>query len=61
MKIGVTGEEVRRRWKNLRDHIVREFKKTKKKPTGSKGPPYVSRWPYFECMTFLMDSVRHRE
>ena len=36
MKIGVTGEEVMRRWKNLRDHFVREFKKTKKKPTGSK-------------------------
>ena len=30
MKIGVTGEEVMRRWKNLRDHFVREFKRPRK-------------------------------
>ena len=48
-----------KKWKNFTDHFVRERKK-KKKPSGEKGPPFVSRWPYFVMLTFLDDTVRHR-
>ena len=50
---------VLQKMENFRDHFVRERKK-KKKPSGEKGPPFVSRWPYFEMLTFLDDTVRHR-
>ena len=52
-------EQCSKKWKNFRDKFVRERKK-KKKPSGDKGPPFVSRWPYFEMLTFLDDTVRHR-
>ena len=45
---------------NLRDHFVRELKK-KKKPSEEKGPAFVSRWPYFEMLMFLTDTVQRRE
>ena len=57
----MTAEEALRKWKNLRDHFVRELKKVKKKPSGGKGPPYVSKWPYYEVMGFITDTVHHRE
>jgi len=56
---GVTVEQCSKKWKNMRDHFVREVKK-KKKPSGEKGPAFVSRWPYFDMMLFLSDTVRHR-
>ena len=40
---------------------MREMRKKKKKKTGDKGPEYVSRWPYFQVMMFVADTVRHRE
>ena len=57
----MTVEDAMKKWKNLRDYFVRENKKVKKRLSGSKGPPYVSRWPLFDIMSFLTDSVRHRE
>ena len=55
-------EECQKKWKNLRDHFVRELKKVKKKrKTGESGPPYVSKWKYYEILSFLTDTVRHRE
>lgn len=50
-------EQCSKKWKNLRDHFVREMKK---KPSGEKGPAFVSRWPHYEMMTFLNNAVRHR-
>ena len=46
---------------NLRDTFVRELRKTKGKKSGEKVPKYTSRWPYFEVLTFLTDTVRHRQ
>ena len=57
----MTVEDAMKKWKNLRDYFVRENKKVKKRLSGSKGPPYVSRWPLFDIMSFITDSVRHRE
>lgn len=34
------------------------MRKTKKRKTGEKGPPYASKWPYFSTMLFLADSVK---
>lgn len=48
-------------WKVLRDKFVRECKKVKKRKTGEEGPAYVSYWPYFNQMLFIMDTVKHRE
>ena len=53
-------EQCSKKWKNLRDHFVREVKNKKKKPSGGKGPAFVSHWPFFEMLTFLNDTVRHR-
>ena len=33
----------------------------KKKKSGESGPSYVSRWPLFETMMFLSNSVHHKE
>ena len=50
-------EQCSKKWKNLRDQFVRELKK---KPSGEKGLPYVSRWHFFELLMFLSDTVCHR-
>ena len=50
-----------KKWKNLRDHFVREIRKWRTKLSGLQSPPYESRWPHFEAMTFICDSVQHRE
>ena len=54
-------DDCQKRWKNLRDHFVRELKKVKTKKTGSAGPVYVSCWPLYDLMLFLQDSVKHRQ
>ena len=50
-----------KKWKNLRDTFVRELRKVKKRKSGEKGPSYTSKWPYFEIMMFLSDTVKHRQ
>lgn len=45
----------------FKGYFVKELKKVKKKKTGDKGPQYVSRWPFFDNMLFLADTVKHRE
>ena len=37
------------------------MKKVKKRKSGEEGPPYKPSWRLFECLTFLQDSIRHRE
>ena len=51
-------EQCFKKWKKMRDHFVRELKK--KKPSGGKGPAFVLHWPFFEMLTFLNDTFRHR-
>ncbi|KAL5482216.1 hypothetical protein EMCRGX_G022513 [Ephydatia muelleri] len=45
----------------LRDKFVRETKKVKVRKTGEEGPAYVSSWPHFDQMLFIMDTIKHRE
>ena len=56
----MTVEQCSKRWKNIRDHFVREVRKKKKKKSGDAGPVYKSRWPLFDMLQFLTDTVRHR-
>ena len=51
-------EQCSKKWKNLRDHFVRE--KEEEETKWGEGPSFVSRWPFFEMLTFLNDTVRHR-
>ena len=53
-----TSDECHKRWKTLRDRYVRELKKTKQKKSGDA---YVSHWCLFEVLSFLEDSVRHKQ
>ena len=46
----------------LQRPLCKEVKKSqKKKKTGESGAPYVSKWKYYEFLSFLTDTVRHRE
>jgi len=49
-----------KKWKNIRDNFVREFKKTKKR-SGDKAPPYIPKWKYYTALLFLRDTVRHSQ
>ena len=49
------------RWKSLRDKFVKELRKVKARKSGDKGPPYVSPWKLYRALTFLTDSVKHRQ
>ena len=62
LKVGdVTGQECMKKCKNLRDAFVRELRKVKKRKSGESGPCYTSKWPNFELMMFLSDTVKHRQ
>lgn len=50
-----------KKWKSIRDRYVRELKKIKERNSGEAVPVYVPTWPLFEELTFLNDSVRHRQ
>ena len=52
--------ECMKKWKALRDKFVRELKNVKLRKSGDSRPKYVSCWAYFDNMSFLKDSVRHR-
>ena len=52
-------EDVRLRWKTLRDYYVREIRK-KKQPSGSTTRA-VAPWELQQSMSFLNDFVKHRK
>ena len=56
-----TLEQCSTKWKSLRDKFVKELRKVKARKSGDEGPPYVSTWQLYELMTFLTDSVKHRQ
>ena len=56
---GMKVEICMKRWKSIRDHFVREVRKTKK-PSGEAGPEFKSSWHLFEVLRFLVDTVKHR-
>ena len=43
---GMKVEICMKRWKSIRDHFVREVRKTKK-PSGEAGPEFKSSWHLF--------------
>ena len=56
---GKTANELKSRWRNLRDVFARE----KKKMSGRSGDPgcHTSTWKYFKLMTFLLPFIKHRD
>jgi hypothetical protein len=61
--VNMVGEEIRaedcqKRWKALKDKLVREIKKVKKKKSGDESPKYVSCWPHFQAMMSVSDKHR---
>uniref|UniRef100_A0A2S2PPH3 Transcription factor Adf-1 n=1 Tax=Schizaphis graminum TaxID=13262 RepID=A0A2S2PPH3_SCHGA len=55
---GITGNEAKKRWRNLRDQFKKELKKVKKPKSGSSQDgleKYHGKWSYFMSMQFLKD------
>ena len=61
LETGGAAEQCSKKWKSLRDKYVRELKKIKKRVSGDPGPPPTSSWPYFNIMSFLESTIKHRE
>ncbi|XP_046991529.1 transcription factor Adf-1-like [Schistocerca americana] len=60
---GTDSEELKNKWKSLRDNFRSELKKTRAERSGDEGgmPPFQSSWPWFELMTFLTDVMTPRK
>ena len=56
-----TIQDCQRKWKSLRDRYVRELKKVRAKKSGTAGPVHVSQWCFFEVLSFLKDTVKHKK
>ncbi|GBP59964.1 hypothetical protein EVAR_84464_1 [Eumeta japonica] len=49
---------LRKKWKNIRDQFMKEFKKIPVCRSGDAGTDEnISRWPYFQMMLFIKDDV----
>ncbi|XP_047109399.1 uncharacterized protein LOC124777898 [Schistocerca piceifrons] len=60
---GTDSEELKNKWKSLRDNFRSELKKTRAERSGDEGgmPPFQSSWPWFELITFLTDIMTPRK
>ena len=61
LQVDCTPDKCSSKWKKLRDKYVKELKKTRLKKSGDAGPSYTSPWMLFEMLSFLRDSVKHRQ
>ncbi|XP_047992489.1 uncharacterized protein LOC125231170 [Leguminivora glycinivorella] len=56
--VGKNKDQIKMKWRNLRDQFSREVKKN---PLGEDGTPiiekYSGKWAYYESLTFLKDNV----
>ena len=52
-------EEVKLKWKNLRDRYMKK-RKSEKKPTGTGAEEVEERWAYFENLSWLERYVENR-
>ncbi|GBP14833.1 hypothetical protein EVAR_75424_1 [Eumeta japonica] len=53
-----TEKALRKKWKNIRDQFMKEFKKIPVCRSGDAGTDEnTSRWPYFQMMLFIKDDV----
>nr|XP_022904554.1 uncharacterized protein LOC111416692 [Onthophagus taurus]XP_022913138.1 uncharacterized protein LOC111423979 [Onthophagus taurus] len=59
-----TADDVKKKWKNLRDSYNRELKKVEKPRSGSdadQNGQYQGDWPHFESMQFLKTILKPRK
>ncbi|XP_063365237.1 uncharacterized protein LOC134653800 [Cydia amplana] len=56
--VGKNKDQIKMKWRNLRDQFSREVKKN---PVGEDGTPaiekYIGKWAYYDSLTFLKDNV----
>lgn len=58
-----TGEDVKRKWKNIRDTYLKEKKKVKKSHSGESqdnAEVYTGKWVYYHLLHFLKDTTTPR-
>lgn len=58
-----TGEDVKRKWKNIRDTYLKEKKKVKKSRSGDSQDNtevYTGKWVYYHLLYFLKDTTSPR-
>lgn len=51
----ILGKSARGKWKNLKDHFRKEYKRCATTDSGQE----MSRWPYFKSMMFIKDQILH--
>lgn len=51
----IPGKATRGKWKNLKDHFRKEYKRCMTMASDQE----VSRWPYFQFMLFIRDQISH--
>jgi len=54
--LGIAGKAARGKWKNLKDHFRKEYKRCM---TSIESDQEMSRWPYFHSMMFIKDQISH--
>ncbi|CAG5056224.1 unnamed protein product [Parnassius apollo] len=54
---GSNDKQLRKKWKNLRDHFRKELKKFPPARSGDPGDTLQSTWPYFQQMLFIKDDL----
>lgn len=54
--LGIVGKAARGKWKNLKDHFRKEYKRCM---ASMESDREMSRWPYFHSMMFIKDQISH--
>ncbi|XP_039297226.1 uncharacterized protein LOC111059543 [Nilaparvata lugens] len=54
-------EEVKKKWRGIRDIFRREFKRANAHKSGDPGEDYIPKWPYYKIMLFLKDTITSRD
>ncbi|CAH2018497.1 unnamed protein product [Acanthoscelides obtectus] len=55
-----TGDDLKKKWRGLRDIFRREFKKSTSHKSGGAAKVYTSKWPFYKLMFFLKDIMTPR-
>ncbi|XP_035438946.2 uncharacterized protein LOC118268518 [Spodoptera frugiperda] len=59
--IGTTSEKAKKKWKNLKDTFIKEFKKISTSTDSDAMFEYTGTWPHFEALSFLIDIIKPRK
>ncbi|CAB3222672.1 unnamed protein product [Arctia plantaginis] len=58
LRSSFTEKALRKKWKNIRDQFMKEFKKNPVPRSGDAGTDQnTSMWPYFQIMLFIKDDI----